>query len=82
METVKTLVSVFDQMLGHFVIGHWLAMSGPADVAVHREDQECLDAGRVLSGVTGCDTMRCPDLHDVGSVTPLVLGLPNCTYIP
>ena len=32
MEAVKTLASVFDRMLGHFVTGRWLAASGPVDV--------------------------------------------------
>ena len=54
MEVVKTLVSVFDRMLGHFMTGRWLAMFGPADVVVHKENHECPEAGRVLSGVTGC----------------------------
>ena len=40
VEAVKTLASVFDRMLGHFVIGRWLAASGLADVAAHKEDRE------------------------------------------
>ena len=40
VEAVKTLASVFDQTLGHFVTRRWLGASGPADVAVHRGDVE------------------------------------------
>ena len=38
--SVKTLASVFDQTLGHFMTGRWLAASGIADVVAHREDRE------------------------------------------
>ena len=38
MEAVKTLASVFDRMLGHFVTRRVMGASGPADVAVHRGD--------------------------------------------
>ena len=35
---VKMLASVFDLMLGHFVIGRWLAAFSPADGAAHSGD--------------------------------------------
>ena len=38
--SVKTLVLVFDQTLGHLVTGRWRVASVPADVAAHRGDTE------------------------------------------
>ena len=38
--SVKTLASVSDQTLGHFVTGRWRGASGHADVAAHRGDAE------------------------------------------
>ena len=38
VEVVKTLASVFDQTLDHFVTGCWLGASGPADVAAQKGD--------------------------------------------
>ena len=37
------LASVFDRTLGHFVIGRWVGVSGPTDVATQRRG-EGLDA--------------------------------------
>ena len=39
MEAVKTLVSVFDRTLGHFVTGRGVGASGPADVATQRRGE-------------------------------------------
>ena len=38
--SVMTLASVFDQTLGHFMTGRWLATSGVANVAAHKKDRE------------------------------------------
>ena len=36
--SVKTLASVFDQTLGHFMTGCWMGESSPTDMALHRGD--------------------------------------------
>ena len=39
VEAVKTLASVFDRTLGHFMTGHGVGASGPADVAAQRRGE-------------------------------------------
>ena len=39
------LASVFDRTLGHFMTGCWQGAPGLADVAAHRGDRVCPDAG-------------------------------------
>ena len=39
MEAVKTLASVFDRMLGHFMTGRMMGASSPADVAAQRRGE-------------------------------------------